>query len=113
MSAPRVAITRALPDAERTAERLRQRGAEPIIAPLLEVAPRTFDTNLSGVQALLVTSANGVRAAANALQERTLPLLTVGDATARAAREAGFTDVRSASGDARALAAPAGSSLDP
>ena len=46
---PRVAITRALPEAERTAEKLRARGAEPIVAPLLEVAPRAFATNLDGV----------------------------------------------------------------
>jgi uroporphyrinogen-III synthase len=109
----RVAITRALPDAERTAEKLRTRGAEPIVAPLLEVVPRAFDANLAGVQALLLTSANGVRAAAQATQERALPLLTVGDATARAAREAGFADIRSAGGDVRALSALANTSLDP
>lgn len=113
MSIPRVAITRALPDAERTAEKLRARGAEAIVAPLLEVVPRTFDPSLTGVQALLLTSANGVRAAALATNERALPLLTVGDATARAARDAGFTDVRSAAGDVRALSALAKASLDP
>jgi uroporphyrinogen-III synthase len=113
MSGERVAITRALPEAERTAERLRARGAEPIIAPLLEVAPRAFNTDFTGVQALLLTSTNGVRAAEQATQERALPLLTVGDATARAARDAGFTDVRSAGGDVRALTALASSSLDP
>ena len=109
----RVAITRAAPDAERTADRLRARGAEPIVAPLMEVAPRAFDCNLAGVQALLLSSANGVRATAQAIEERALPLLTVGDATARAARDAGFTDVRSAGGDVRALSALANSSLDP
>ena len=113
MTGPRVAITRALPEAERTAERLRARGAEAIVAPLLEIAPRAFDTNLAGVQALLLTSANGVRAAALATRERGLPLLTVGDATARAARDAGFTEVRSAGGDVRALSALANASLQP
>ncbi|MBS0384616.1 MAG: uroporphyrinogen-III synthase [Proteobacteria bacterium] len=112
MSSPRVAITRALPDAERTAEALRARGAEPIVAPLLEIAPYAFDTDLGGVQALLFTSANGVRAAAQALQERALPLLAVGDATANAARDAGFRDVRSANGDVRALSELAASSLE-
>ena len=113
MTGARVAITRALPDAERTAERLRAHGAEPVIAPLLEVQPRAFDTDLTGVQALLLTSANGVRAATQALRERGLPLLTVGDATARAARDAGFTEVHSAGGDVRALATLAKASLDP
>src|SRR4051794_13058031 len=103
MSAKRVAITRALPEAERSAEKLRTLGAEPVVAPLLEVKDRTFDANLSGVQALLFTSANGVRSTARKITARDLPALTVGDATARAARDAGFSDVRSAGGDVTAL----------
>ena len=113
MSAPRVAITRAQPEAQRTAEKLLALGAEPIIAPLLEVRDRTFDADLGGVQALLFTSANGVRNAAQKIANRALPALTVGDATARAARDAGFSDVRSAGGDVTALSALANTSLDP
>jgi uroporphyrinogen-III synthase len=113
MSAQRVAITRALPEAERTAEKLRALGAEAVVAPLLEVKDRAFDADLSGVQAFLFTSANGVRASARKIADRTLPALTVGDATARAAREAGFVDVRSAGGDVAALSALANASLDP
>ena len=112
MSGPRIAITRAQPEAQRTAEKLAALGAEPIIAPLLEVKERTFDTDLGGVQALLFTSANGVRASARIVADRALPALTVGDATARAAREAGFSDVRSAGGDVAALSALANASLD-
>jgi uroporphyrinogen-III synthase len=54
--------------------------------------------DLSGVQALLCTSANGVRALARITTERELPLLAVGDATASRARAEGFTDVASAAG---------------
>ncbi|MBI3439895.1 MAG: uroporphyrinogen-III synthase [Proteobacteria bacterium] len=109
----RVAITRALPEAERSADRLRALGAEPVVAPLLEVKDRTFDATLNGVQALLFTSANGVRASVRKLADRSLPALTVGDATARAARDAGFSDVRSAGGDVTALSMLANTSLNP
>ena len=59
---------------------------------------------LIGVQALIFTSANGVRVFAAASQDRSLPAYTVGDASAAVARDAGFTDVRSADGDIAALA---------
>lgn len=108
----RIAITRALPDAERTAERLRQLGAEPLLAPLLSIVPCGYDTNVDGAQALLFTSANGVRAFPDARNQRARPVLAVGDATAQAARDAGFLDVRSADGDVNALAALAARTLD-
>ncbi len=100
----RVAITRALPDAEQTAERVRALGAEPVLAPLLTIIACGYDTNVEGAQALLFTSANGVRAFPDARRLHAKPVLTVGDATAEAARAAGFTDVRSAYGDVAALA---------
>jgi uroporphyrinogen-III synthase len=109
----RIAITRAMPEAERTADRLRARGATPILAPLLAIEPIAFDTDLSGVQALLFTSANGVRAFAQASHDRNAPVLAVGEATARAARETGFADVRAGEGDSRALAVLAVSELSP
>ena len=105
-----MAITRALPDAEHTAARVRALGGEPVLAPLLSIAPCAYDTNISGAQAVLFTSANGVRAFPGA---RDCIALTVGDATAEAARAAGFTDVRSAGGDVAALAALAKAQLDP
>ena len=49
-------------------------------------------------------AANGARALARATQRRDLPVLAVGDATARAAREAGFESVTSAGGDVGDLA---------
>jgi uroporphyrinogen-III synthase len=109
----RVAITRALPEAERTAERVRARGAETIVAPLLTIVPCAYDTNTEGAQALLFTSSNGVRAFPDVRGARDRLVLTVGDATAEAAHEAGFVNVRSAGGDVHALAALAMASLDP
>ncbi len=109
----RVAITRSLPEAEATAERVRALGAEPVLAPLIRIEPRPFDTDLSGAQALLFTSANGVRAFTAAGPRRDLPVLCVGDATANVARAAGFARVHSANDDSNALAHLVAIELDP
>ncbi|MEQ1820653.1 MAG: uroporphyrinogen-III synthase [Terricaulis sp.] len=109
----RVAITRAQPEAERTAARVRARGAEAIVAPLLTIVPCGYDTSTSGAQAIIFTSTNGVRAFPDARGARERLVLTVGDATASAARDAGFIDVRSADGDVNALVELAKRELDP
>lgn len=106
----RIAITRAAPDNERTAQNIRARGGEAALAPLLHIIPRDHDTRTEGAQALIFTSAAGVRAFAGA---RALAVLCVGDATAAAARAAGFADVRAADGDVRALADLARAALSP
>ena len=109
----RVAVTRAQPEADATAARLRAMGAEPVLAPLLRIEHRPFDTNLTGVQALLFSSGNGVRAYACASETRDIIALGVGDVTAAAAHHAGFADVRSADGDVTALATLAQAALSP
>lgn len=109
----RVAITRAMPEAARTAERVRARGHEPVLAPLLTITPCGYDTSTEGAQALIFTSSNGVRAFPDARGARERIVLAVGDATAEAARAAGFSDVRSADGDVAALAELARTTLDP
>jgi uroporphyrinogen-III synthase len=100
----RIWITRAEPGASRTAEKLRALGHEPVVAPLLEVHALPGSIDLDGVGALAFTSANGVRAFAERCPERSLPVFAVGDATATAARRAGFSEVASAEGDLDALA---------
>jgi uroporphyrinogen-III synthase len=98
-------ITRAQPGAEVTAERVRALGHDAVVAPLLAVRVLPDVTvDLSGVSALAFTSANGVRAFADASGERTLKVFAVGAATAQAARQAGFKSVLSADGDVDALA---------
>jgi uroporphyrinogen-III synthase len=109
----RVAITRAEPEASRTAERVRARGAEAIVTPLLKIVPCGFDTNTEGAQAIIFTSSNGVRAFPDARGARNRIVLAVGDTTAEAARVAGFADVRSADGDVKSLAALAIATLEP
>jgi uroporphyrinogen-III synthase len=102
---PTVWITRARPGAERTAERVEALGYAPVIAPVLEARPLPGVTlDLAGVGALAFTSAQGVSAFAALTPARALPVFTVGDATAGAARNAGFAEVVSAQGDVSALA---------
>ncbi|TFW12165.1 uroporphyrinogen-III synthase [Brevundimonas intermedia] len=108
----RIWVTRAEPGASRTAARLRAMGFEPIIAPLLAIENLTPPIpDLAPFAALAFTSINGVAAFAALTRERGPPVFAVGDATARAACDAGFADVRSASGDLHALARLIGSEL--
>jgi len=110
----RVLITRPRDDSAATAARLAAMGAEAVIEPLLDIrftpgpAP-----DLRGVQAVLVTSANGVRAFAAATPVRGVPVLAVGDASAAEAKRLGFTAVRSAGGDVATLAHLAETTLAP
>ena len=101
----KILVTRPIEDAERTAALLEARGHYVLVAPLLEIrfadGPEiAFD----GVQAILATSANGVRALARRSTRRDVPVFAVGPQTAEAARSAGFDPVKSADGDAVALA---------
>jgi len=109
----RVWITRAEPGASRTAERLRVLGFEPIVRPLLAIRYLSPALDLDGIDAIAFTSRNGVEAFAALTPARGLPVLTVGDATAEAARQAGFERVTSARGDVDALAALIGDVLPP
>ena len=110
----RILITRPREDAEPLAAELVRRGFSALVQPMLEI--RTLDgppLDLEGVQALLCTSANGVRATAARTNRRDLPVLAVGDATARAARDEGFGQVESAQGDVESLARLVIARLDP
>jgi uroporphyrinogen-III synthase len=101
----RIWITRAQPGADVTADRVRALGHEAVVAPLLAVRVLPdVAVDLTGVAALAFTSANGVRAFADASGERSLKVFAVGAATAQAARQAGFRSVLSADGDVDALA---------
>jgi len=98
--AMRALITRPREESEALAAALAARSIEALVEPLMEVhflAPATLD--LWGVQAILCTSGNGVRAVARASRERGVPLFAVGDATAARARAEGFAAVESAGGD--------------
>lgn len=113
----RVLITRPEREATTLATALAERGHVPVIAPLfrLEILhpPATFATDLSECQAILLSSANGARALAEAGEQRGKPILAVGDTTASTAEGLGFVSVVSAAGDGRALADLARKRLDP
>src|SRR5262245_34044162 len=96
----RILITRPQEDSALLAEKLKARGHDILIEPMLQIRLRQdVKIDLSGVQAVLFTSANGVRAFAAIEKRRDLLALAVGDTTAAAARGAGFTQVESAGGN--------------
>lgn len=110
----RILLTRPLGDAEETAALLSARGHEIIAAPLLDIRTRAgAEIVLDGIQAVLTTSANGIRALARLTHRRDMKILAVGAQSAEAAHALGFTAVEHAGGDAAALAALAAQRLKP
>jgi uroporphyrinogen-III synthase len=103
----RVLITRPEREAAALAAALSERGHKPVIAPLFRLEmlhpPPGFAAALAACQAVLLTSANGARALAEASDQRGRPILAVGDTTATTAEGLGFSAVSSASGDGEAL----------
>jgi uroporphyrinogen-III synthase len=109
-----ILVTRPRGEADLFAVALAMRGHDAVVAPLLDiVVDDAPPLDLAGVQAVLFTSANGVRAFAHTQKNRDLKAFCVGDATAAAARNAGFGTVESASGDVETLAALVQKRLDP
>lgn len=113
----RVLILRPEREATALATALRERGHTPVIAPLFHLEflhpASDFGARLSSCQAVLLTSANGARALAEASPQRARPILAVGDTTATTAEGLGFTDVTSANGNVEALAELVRRRLDP
>lgn len=107
----RVILTRPAHSSERTAHKLATLGHEPLLLPLTEPVhePGAAMAALRASSgALAVTSAEAIRvlrslgAALNPHLPR--PLFAVGDQTARAAKDIGFTHTLSSDGDGEALA---------
>ena len=110
----RVLVTRPEADAAPLAAELAACGHQALMEPLLTIIPdQDAVVDLTGVQALVLTSANGARVLAGRTERRDLPVFAVGDATAAAARVAGFLQVESAGGDVGDLAALVAARLDP
>jgi uroporphyrinogen-III synthase len=107
-----VLVTRPPPGGAQTADRLAALGWNPVAAPCLLTAPRPARLPAPALlAAILVTSGQAV--AALPASHRGVALFSVGAATAARARAAGFADVRSADGDAAALAALVVATLTP
>ena len=101
----RVLVTRPGDDGIALSKLLEAKGIQTIIEPLL--TKKYFkgpEIDLLNFQALVLTSANGVRALAKRTSRRDIRLYAVGDATATTAREAGFGEVYSAAGNIESLA---------
>jgi uroporphyrinogen-III synthase len=109
-----VLVTRPLEDGEEIAARLAEMGHTALLAPLLtpqfEAGP---EPDFTDVQAILATSANGIRALVRRTARRDIAIFAVGPQTSQEAAAAGFTDIRNADGDARALAEAASRWTDP
>lgn len=104
MSRP-LLVLRPEPGASATAGRARALGLSPIVAPLFEIVPVAWHPpDPARFEAVAMTSANAARHAGAALAHYAhLPLFAVGEATAEAARKAGFTCVTAGDADAAAL----------
>ena len=95
----RALVTRPHEESESLASSLTSRGISTVIEPMMQVHYHGATAlDLATVQAILCTSANGVRALARVTGDRRLPLFAVGEATAARARAEGFTAVESAGG---------------
>jgi uroporphyrinogen-III synthase len=110
----KVLVTRPPEDAEPLVRDLRARGHTAVLSPLLHIrVDAAARVDLTGVQAVLFTSANGVRAFAQACACRDVAVLAVGPSTAETARAAGFAEIETAGGDSGALADLAVRTRDP
>lgn len=102
----RILVTRPGEDGVALAEILGAHGIESVIEPLLTIKQiEGAAIELKDIQAILLTSANGVRALARRTDRRDIPVFAVGDATATTAKSSGFNQVHSAAGNVETLAA--------
>lgn len=111
----RVLVTRPAADAEALVAELAARGHEALVEPLIVIKPAApeLPLDLDGVQALMFTSANGVRAFTAVEKARGLPVFAIGDATAETARGAGFAEVENAAGTVEDLVELVARGCDP
>jgi uroporphyrinogen-III synthase len=87
-------ILRPEPGASETADAVRAMGLRPVVAPLFEVRPLDWTLPDRLPDAVLMTSANAARhGGAQLAALRHLPLYAVGEATAAAAKAAGFANI--------------------
>jgi uroporphyrinogen-III synthase len=98
----RLLVTRPLPAGAATADRLRALGHDVTLAPLMATEAVAWTLPDPLPEAVMLTSAFAARLADRAVVQQ-LPAFAIGGATARAARAAGFANVREGGGTAQAL----------
>ena len=97
-------VTRPLPAGLATAERLQNLGHSVELAPLMVTEAVDWAIPAQQPAAIMLTSAVTARlAGAQVAELRRLPVFAVGESTAKAARAAGFGDVRPGAGTVEAL----------
>lgn len=95
----RVLLTRPRHDAEALATLIAALGHSTLIEPLIDIQFTAGpELDLAHTDALVLTSANGARAAAQRTSNRTIPIFAVGPATATQAAQSGFQFVSQSSG---------------
>ncbi len=99
----RILILRPHSSALKTQHYLATHGHEGVILPLLTIKSVKISPQQPAYQAIIITSAHALLALQPTTALKSTPLLTVGDASAHAARQAGFQRVISAQGDVNAL----------
>ncbi|NWG70426.1 MAG: uroporphyrinogen-III synthase [Parvularculaceae bacterium] len=100
-----VIVTRPAPDAAAFASLLAGRGMTAILSPVLRIDPIDISGEIGRGEALAFTSANAVRSYLQSGGAAGLRVYAVGEATAEAARAAGFGDVIAGASNADALSA--------
>lgn len=101
----RALITRPILDSRPLAEKLTEKGYKVTVEPMLEIKFRDESINelekalKKSPQAILATSANGIRALSKLSKRRDFNIITVGDATRHIALKLGFNNTKSAGGD--------------
>ncbi|WP_088306675.1 uroporphyrinogen-III synthase [Novosphingobium sp. B 225] len=98
-------VIRPEPGCAATAEAARALGLETVAQPLFAIEPRSWQAPLAAdFDALLIGSANVLRHGGRGLDAlKNLPVYAVGETTAQAARERGFTVAASGSGGLQAV----------
>lgn len=109
----RILVCRPRAGAERTADRLRAMGHEPLVAPVLITRPIDRPRPDLRPDAILLTSAHAVPALASLGMVRDRPIFAVGARTLETIRAAGFDAAAPEGGDAQALSGALARALSP
>ena len=99
----RVVITRAENEARGMAKAVEGLGCEPLVAPMLDINYPETEIDLEGVQGVVVTSSNAVRALEKGTEIRDIPLYCVGPQSRKNAEAAGFINVSNSFGGVKNL----------
>ncbi len=109
-----IIVTRPEEDGGPLKAKLEALGHHVILMPLLRIVPRkpVFIRKLP-YQAIVVTSANGIRSLTGHEQLKSIRMLTVGPQSLQAAKDAGFLNVEAEGGDINGLVAHVRKMLQP